>query len=116
LGRIEDAEEVYTKLLELDPTMMEGWLDWSYVKFTKGEIEEALDMLREAVKMDYECHNYHYRMVCYLFELGKIQEAKKHLEIALILCYDDMFLMFEISPKLRKNTEVMELIIQYKLE
>jgi tetratricopeptide (TPR) repeat protein len=75
LGKIDDAEEVYKKLLEIDPTMMEAWLDASYIKFTKGEFEEAVELLKEAIKTDPDCHQYYYRLVCYLYELGLIKRS-----------------------------------------
>ena len=114
LNQIENCEETYAKLVELDATMQEAWLDWSFVKFSKGDLQEAVDMMMEALKINYDCHQYHYRLVCYLYEIGQIEEAKKHLEIGLLLCFDDYFLIYEISPKLQQATALTEIIESYR--
>jgi tetratricopeptide (TPR) repeat protein len=90
--------------------MNEAWLDASYIKFTKGEFEEAVDLLKEAVKTDPDCHQFYYRLVCYLYELGLIREALSNLETALHLNRSEHWLMFEISPKLKFIKEITDLI------
>jgi tetratricopeptide (TPR) repeat protein len=114
LNQIENCEETYAKLVELDATMMEAWLDWSFVKFTQGKTTEAIEMIMEALKINYDCHQYHYRLVCYLYENGQIQEAKKHLEIGLLLKFDDYFLIYEILPKLQQAASLTEIIESYR--
>jgi tetratricopeptide (TPR) repeat protein len=114
LNQIENCEETYAKLVELDATMQEAWLDWSFVKFSKGEIQAAIDMITDALKINYDCHQYHYRLVCYLYENGQIEEAKKHLEIGLLLCFDDYFLIYEIAPRLQQAMALTEIIESYR--
>lgn len=114
LNQIENCEETYAKLVELDATMIEAWLDWSFVKYTQKLVQEAVDMMMEALKINFDCHQYHYRLVCYLYDLGKIEEAKKHLEIGLLLNFDDYFLIYEISPSLQQSTALTEIIESYR--
>jgi len=106
LNHFTESEKIYEQILEIDPGMMEAWLDWSFIKFSEGQLAEAADMLKEAIKTDPSCHQYHYRMVCYLYELGLVKEALVHLDEALHLCAADSFLIFEISPKLQRVPEI----------
>ena len=40
--------------------------------------------------------------------------SKKHLEIGLLLCFDDYFLIYEIAPKLQQATVITEIIESYR--
>jgi tetratricopeptide (TPR) repeat protein len=114
LGQINEAEEIYKRLLDADPTMMEAWLDWSFIKFSLNDLDAAIDLLREALKIEPDCHQYLYRIANYLYAKGENKEATLHLETALILFFDDHFLLFEISPELKNNAAVINLIELYK--
>jgi tetratricopeptide (TPR) repeat protein len=110
MGDEEEAELLYKRILELDPTMMEAWLDWSYVLFNRGSVEEAVTMVYEALKTEPDCHQYHYRLVSYLYHLGKTKQAIEHLEMGLLLNFDDHFLLFEVSPVFSRIPEILETI------
>ena len=109
-GNEAEAEFLYKRLLELDPTMMEAWLDWSYIAFIKGDTEMAIEMIQEALKIEPDCHQYHYRMVSYLYTVGKTKQAMEHLEMALLLNFEDHYLLFELSPVLSQIPEILEAI------
>jgi tetratricopeptide (TPR) repeat protein len=94
--------------------MLEGWLDWSFLKYAEGEISAAKDLLLEAMRFDPTCHQYHYRLVVYYYDLGYLQEAHKHLEFGLTLCFDDHFLIFYIEPKLKNQSELLTIIEAYR--
>lgn len=110
MGDEAEAEQHYKQLLEFDPTMMEGWLDWSFICFTKGNTELAIEMLQEALKIEPDCHQYHYRLVTYLYAVGKPQEALEHLELGLLLNFTDHFLLFETTPVLSHVPEIISAI------
>jgi tetratricopeptide (TPR) repeat protein len=115
LGHVKEAEDIYVKMVDLDPGMMEAWLDWSLLKYAEGEISRAAQLIYEAISYDPSIHQYHYRLVVYLYELGRIQEAHKHLELALMSAFDDHFLIFEIAPKLKKVNDILQIIDTYRL-
>jgi tetratricopeptide (TPR) repeat protein len=105
-----EAERLYKQILEIDPTMMEAWLDWSYVAFNKRDLTLAIDMIYEALKIEPDCHQYHYRLVAYLYANGKVKEALEHLELALILNFEDHFLLFELTPVFSQVPAILESI------
>lgn len=114
IGNEKDAQEIYKTLLDIDPTMMEAWMDWSYIIYMRGDVDLAIAVLKEAIKIDPECHPYQYRVAIYLLEAGRQTEALYYLENALTLCYDDHFLLFEMAPQLKLIPAVTELIENYK--
>lgn len=110
LGNAAEAKELYKHILEIDPSMMEAWLDWSYIAFVDEGPEPAIELIREALKIEYDCHQYHYRLVNYLYAMGKTKEALEHLDIALMLNFEDHFLVFELSPSLQNVSEILTAI------
>ena len=110
LGFIKEAEEVYAKLVDLDPGMMEAYLDWSFIKFNEGLFDQAEKIIREGLKYDPECHQYYYRLVVYLYSLGRAQEALICLEKGLSIQFIDHFLVFDIAPNVRNVPEIVAVI------
>jgi tetratricopeptide (TPR) repeat protein len=116
MGYKKEAEAIYLKITEMDPGLMEAWLDWSFVKYSDNDIQAAISLLEKAISYDNFCHQYHYRMVVYLFENLRIKEALSHLETALTLNHADHFLMFEIKPELAKVHEITLAIEAFREE
>jgi tetratricopeptide (TPR) repeat protein len=114
LGFIKEAEEVYAKLVDMDPGMMEAYLDWSFIKYSEGLYEQAEKIVRDGLKYDPECHQHHYRLVVYLYALGRSQEALLHLEKGLSIHFIDHFLVFDIAPPLRNVPEIMAVIDSHR--
>jgi tetratricopeptide (TPR) repeat protein len=76
--------------------------------------ELAISLLSEALKSNYDCHQYHYRLVSYLYATGKTKEALEHLDIALMLNFEDHFLLYEFTPSLQNVKEVTTAIDLYR--
>jgi tetratricopeptide (TPR) repeat protein len=70
----------------------------------------AIEMIQEALKIEPDCHQYHYRLVSYLYSVGRSKEALDHLEIALLLNFNDHFLLFELTPVFSQVPEILEAI------
>jgi hypothetical protein len=49
-------------------------------------------------------------LVAYLYANGKVKEALEHLELALILNFDDHFLLFELTPVFSQVPAILESI------
>jgi tetratricopeptide (TPR) repeat protein len=109
-GNPAEAKDLYKRLIESDPTMMEAWLDWSFIEFMEEDPELGIGLICEALKIDYDCHQYHYRLVSYLYATGKTKEALEHLDIALMINFEDHFLLFELTPALQNVKEILTAI------
>jgi len=90
--------------------MMEAYLDWSLIRYSEGKLKEAIALILEGLIFDKVCHQYHYRLTIYYYELGEVKEALKHLELALSLNFNDHFLVFDIAPNLRKAGDILAII------
>ena len=113
-GKKEEAIECYHEILEIDSAMIEAWLDWSYIAFMDEQYDEAVNILEKAIEIDADCHQYHYRIACYLFAKGEIKQAKQHIETALEKSWKDYYLLYEIITQLQNNKEITDLIELYK--
>jgi tetratricopeptide (TPR) repeat protein len=98
------------RLLEIDPGMMEVYMDYSFMLYKLDRLQEAIDLVKKALLLDPNCHQYHYRLVVFLYAAAKEKEALTHLEMALNLHFQDNFLLFEIAPELRTVPIVMATI------
>ena len=52
MSKIEDAVQCSSKAIELDPTYANAWYNRSCYMVKKGEINEALKNLEEAIGLD----------------------------------------------------------------
>jgi tetratricopeptide (TPR) repeat protein len=109
-GNPAEAKDLYKRLIESDPTIIEAWLDWSFIEFMEEDPELGIGLICEALKIDYDCHQYHYRLVSYLYATGKTKEALEHLDIALMINFEDHFLLFELTPALQNVKEILTAI------
>jgi tetratricopeptide (TPR) repeat protein len=114
LGAHREAEILYKRLLELDPGMMEVYMDYSYLLFKTDRLSEAIELVEKALGYDNDCHQYHYRMVILLYAAAKEREALRHLELGLQIHFADYLLVFEIAPELRNVPAIMATIDSYR--
>jgi tetratricopeptide (TPR) repeat protein len=108
-GNLQQAQEILRTLIEDEPMMAEAWLDLSYIVHIEGDTEAAIDLLRQALTYD-DHYLYYYRLACYEFEIGRRKEALYHLETALAMNFEEHFLIFEFSPLLQKDADVLHAI------
>jgi tetratricopeptide (TPR) repeat protein len=116
LGAFNESETLYKRLLEVDPGMMEVYMDYSFLLFKLNRLPEAIELVKTALSYDNDCHQYHYRMVVFLYAAAKQQEALLHLEKGLQIHFLDHFLMFEIAPELRNVPAIMSLIDSHRAD
>jgi tetratricopeptide (TPR) repeat protein len=108
-GNLQQAEEILRSLIDEDPMMAEAWLDLSYITHIDGDTEAAINLLQQALTYD-DHYLYYYRLACYEFEIGRRKEALYHLETALSMNFEEHFLIFEFSPHLQKDADVLHAI------
>ncbi len=61
-GRVKLAEEAYLKVLELNPSMVQAWVNLGGVRLMRWEFQGCLDANREAVKLRDDLPIVHYNM------------------------------------------------------
>jgi tetratricopeptide (TPR) repeat protein len=61
-GRVKQAEESYLKALEIDPTLVEAWVNLGGVRLLRWEFQGCLDANKEAAKIRDDLPIVHYNM------------------------------------------------------
>jgi tetratricopeptide (TPR) repeat protein len=84
LGRVDEAERVFAKALELDPRSYEAWVNLGSARLLLGREEEALACFDEALKVQPEFVMGKIQRAAVLGTLGRRQEGIRVLEELLV--------------------------------
>jgi len=108
------AEAAYQKVVQLEPENKDIWLEYSHLLMVDNRQAEAIELLENGLVYHPEDAELLYRMVCYHYSTGRIQEAYQLLEAALDKNVDLCHTLFEYAPSLEKDRNIVELIDLYK--
>ena len=100
-------------MLEYNPVDVEAWLDFSTVLYEQGKLLEASETISDAIKNNPDAAELYYRMVAYLFALGKKNDALLYLETALVTDPEKHYILFEYLPQLQDNSSIVDVINRY---
>jgi tetratricopeptide (TPR) repeat protein len=110
----EDAELSFKKVIDLDPTNSEIWLDYANLLFEQENKNGSLEILAEGIKYHPQNAELHYRIAACLMSIGQKQEALSFLQKALTLNYEKHNELFDYIPQLKSNISITNLIESYK--
>jgi tetratricopeptide (TPR) repeat protein len=85
LGEKEAAKAAFRKVIELDETYVEAYINLGYLLSADGQAIEAEGLFRKAVQLDPCSHRAHGALGVLLLELGHDSEAKAELKRTLEL-------------------------------
>lgn len=82
LGQLTDAVEGFKKVLELQPSngTALAWVSW--IQYQRGQLDEAVDLVRRAFRIDPRGWNVPFNMVEYETTLGNYRNAERWLQVA----------------------------------
>jgi tetratricopeptide (TPR) repeat protein len=112
LNNHESAEESYKKVIDFDPENADGWIAYSDLLGELNRPLEAVEVLNSSILFHNENGEINYRLVCYLYAAGFIQEAYQQLEIALEKDPENFNIMFDVTPLLENDAQIQKLIEQ----
>jgi tetratricopeptide (TPR) repeat protein len=81
--------------------------------FEQSRLDEALEVISEAIKCNPDEATLYYRMVAYMFAAGKYTEALGFLELALNVEPEKHYILFEYLPQLQGNQIIVDIIKKY---
>jgi tetratricopeptide (TPR) repeat protein len=116
LGNFQASSEAYEEAINLEPGILETYVNLSLIYFEEKRFEEAIDVVREGIEELPEESELYYRMVVFQIKMGNYKEAFSYLENALTLAYDKHTILYELMPELKKQKAVSKLIAQYREE
>jgi adenylate cyclase len=82
LGQLTDAVEGFKKVLELQPSNGEAitWLSW--IQYKRGRLDEAVDLVRRAFRVDPRDWGLPFNMAEYETNLGNYRNAERWVQVA----------------------------------
>lgn len=83
LGRWQEAIAPLTLVSEEDPKRLEAWLGLGWCLKRLGQLDEAIDILKQGLVASPQQPILHYNLACYLSLDGKVQAAIEHLTQAI---------------------------------
>lgn len=113
LGNLEAAEDAFENVRKLASDIAEVWIHLASIYVSIGEYEKAIDTIEDAKKYT-ESTDFDYFESAVYFALGRRQEAKRLLLLALKAQPDGYHLLFELVPTLQKDYEVLQMIADSK--
>ena len=88
-GKHDAGLEIATSLVRLDPNNVQSWVALSISLYKTGNTQQAYETLkRKLSKFSAEWVVY-YNLACYAVQLGNVGEAKRFLELAMVLGDED---------------------------
>ncbi len=78
-GDLSGAAATFARVIELEPTLAEGYVGLADVHLRQGEAGEALPLLQQALDIDPDYKVTHYLLGSAYRDLGREQEAMRHL-------------------------------------
>ncbi len=110
LDLIDEAESLYEKIIGLNPSMLEAWLDWSHTQMEGGNHQKAIQMLEDLYPFHADNCQIVYRLASYYFCIGDVKKGGVQLQKALIQDYSQRQLFFLHAPGFETSKFVNELI------
>ena len=114
MGNQTAAIDAYEEAVSLDPEEISIYLDWSFIYFESGEMDVALNILKEGLEENPDSPELYYRMTAYLIESGKYKEAFIFLENALVLDFEMHTVLYDFFPRLETQKALFKLIDQFR--
>lgn len=112
IDRFDESLFAFRKTLELDNEIAEYWLSYADLLFNNNLIEEATEILEEAVNSEAYCAAILYRQAGFYIFLENFELAKEKLEAALQEDYNGHVDFLENFPAFRLIDWVTQLIDQ----
>jgi tetratricopeptide (TPR) repeat protein len=110
----QKAVIAYQKVAELDPRNPEIWLDYSDIYATKGDFDQAVEIVRNGLSQLKNNPDLLYRLAAYEYLRGKAQASQEVLYKALSINYSRHRFFLKYHPDIQKNDIFIEMITTFK--
>jgi tetratricopeptide (TPR) repeat protein len=81
-GDLKAAQAAFIKVMEMDPAYPDGPVNVARTRIQEGEVDAAIPLLEQALKMSPRLAKAHYFLGTALKTLGRYDEAIEHLNVA----------------------------------
>jgi tetratricopeptide (TPR) repeat protein len=81
-GDLRAAESIFSKVAEIDPSFVDGWVNIGRARFLEGRLGEAEEVLLKALQLDPELAKTHFFLGMAYKSQGDYERALEHLRSA----------------------------------
>lgn len=97
-GDVKEAEELFLKVIDMDPNAGGAYYDLAYIEVQKNNISKAKDYIKKAIAVDKDNKWYQERYGQILIQENKYEEAATVFK--------------ELAAKEKRNRDYLELVVQ----
>lgn len=105
--------ETFKRLIDIDPSDYEAWLNYSELFFQSGQIKNAVNTLQEAYDYHFDNAYINIRLASYLYHLEKFESGNLYLDKALSIDLESIEELYEFYPEAILNDSIKEIITKY---
>ena len=105
--------ETYKRLIDIDPSDYEAWLNYSELLLLSDRIDDAVISLQEAYDYHFDNAYINVRLASYLFLQGVVEEGYEYLDKALTIDTESVEELYEFYPEAILNESIKEIISKY---
>jgi cytochrome c-type biogenesis protein CcmH/NrfG len=123
LGEIKNAQhklvealDAYNRTIELDPNDYEAWLAKANILYEEEKLADAIDILSQAYRFNYDISSVNYRLAVYYFYNHDNSKATEYFEKGLSMNFNEYKEIFQKFPKTREFGIFKQLILRYKIK
>ncbi len=116
LKNYAEAEECYQKAIDNDPQNEEIWISFADMIAEQNRPFEAIEMMNMALTYHPNNAELLYRLVCYLYMGGFIQESYQQLDIALSVDFSQHEIIFDLLPGLEHDQQIINRITNNRIK
>ncbi|XOB41361.1 MAG: O-antigen ligase family protein [Candidatus Nealsonbacteria bacterium] len=99
--KLDSAEQIFEKAIELSPTNQQGYWHLAEVKLAKGENQATFDLFKKAIELEPRIDDSHWYLAMVYYITGQYEQAFEKVKDAEAAGYD-----------WRKNTEDVKKVIE----
>ncbi len=112
--KMEGATEIYEKVLNEAPNKADAWLDYSDYLRDNGDIEAAIEIISQGLKVMPKNVELYYRLAAYQLLNREVKTAYITIAIALEIDTEPLSDFFDYISELKLETFFIEIIEQFK--
>ncbi len=113
-GDLKAAEEVFTRVTEIDPSFKDGWVNIGRVRVQEGRPVEAQEVLNKALEIDPKLARAHFFLGMTYKSQGDYDKAMEHYRVAESQYPQDRVVLNQIGRLLFLQREFSEAITAFE--
>ncbi len=111
---VNRAACAYNQAVKLDPDNYEAWLDFADMYYNKNRMVNAIRILEESYRHNYDVSIINYYLAAYLIYNDQPDLSYKYFEKGLLLNYKEHSEVLDNFPKTGENDRIKRLILKYR--